>query len=101
MSELYRHLGADTDIPAGDIGVGTREIGYLFGQYRKLCNRFDGVLTGKGLTWGGSMIRREATGYGLLYFTNEMLKTRGESLEGKVVTISGSGMWRSLLPRRL
>jgi len=91
MSELYRHLGADTDIPAGDIGVGTREIGYLFGQYRKLCNRFDGVLTGKGLTWGGSMIRREATGYGLLYFTNEMLKTRGESLEGKVVTISGSG----------
>ena len=91
MSELYRHIGPDTDIPAGDIGVGQREIGYLFGQYRKICNEFTGVLTGKGLTWGGSLIRPEATGYGLLYFTEEMLKTRGDSLAGKVVAISGAG----------
>ncbi|MFH1539394.1 MAG: NADP-specific glutamate dehydrogenase [bacterium] len=91
MSELFRHVGADTDVPAGDIGVGGREIGYLFGQYKKLANRFTGVLTGKGLNWGGSLIRPEATGFGLVYFAQEMLKTRGESFEGKTVTISGSG----------
>lgn len=91
MNELYRYIGPDTDIPAGDIGVGGREIGYLFGQYRKICNEFTGVLTGKGLSWGGSRIRPEATGYGLLYFAEEMLKTRGDSLDGKVVTISGAG----------
>jgi glutamate dehydrogenase (NADP+) len=91
MSELFRHIGADTDVPAGDIGVGGREIGYMFGQYKKLANRFDGVLTGKGLHWGGSLIRPEATGYGCVYFAEEMLKTRGESLRGKRVVISGSG----------
>ncbi len=91
MSELYRHIGADTDVPAGDIGVGGREIGFLFGQYKKLVNRFDGVLTGKGLNWGGSLIRPEATGYGTVYFAEEMLKTRGQSLKGKKVVISGSG----------
>ncbi|PAF43730.1 NADP-specific glutamate dehydrogenase [Helicobacter sp. 11S03491-1] len=91
MNELYRHIGAHTDVPAGDIGVGGREIGYLFGQYRKLTNRFDGVLTGKGLSWGGSLVRPEATGYGCVYFAEEMLKERGESLEGKVCTVSGSG----------
>ncbi|WP_317371805.1 NADP-specific glutamate dehydrogenase [Helicobacter canis] len=91
MSELYRHIGAHTDVPAGDIGVGGREIGYLFGQYKKLTNRFDGVLTGKGLNWGGSLVRPEATGYGCVYFAQEMLKERGESLEGKVCTISGAG----------
>lgn len=91
MSELYRHIGANTDVPAGDIGVGAREIGYLFGQYKKLQNEFVGVLTGKGLNWGGSLIRPEATGYGATYFAQEMLKTKGESFEGKTVAISGSG----------
>lgn len=92
MSELYRHIGPYTDIPAGDIGVGGREIGFLFGQYKRLQNEFSGVLTGKGLSWGGSLIRPEATGYGCVYFANEMLKTtRGETFEGKVCTISGSG----------
>ncbi len=91
MSELFRHIGADTDVPAGDIGVGGREIGYLFGQYKKLTRKFEGVLTGKGLNWGGSLIRPEATGYGEVYFAEEMLKTRGESLKGKRVVISGSG----------
>jgi len=91
MSELFRHVGADTDVPAGDIGVGGREIGYLFGQYKKLANRFDGVLTGKGLNWGGSLIRPEATGYGQVYFAEEMLKTRGESMKGKRCVVSGSG----------
>jgi len=91
MSELFRHIGPDTDVPAGDIGVGGREIGYLFGQYRRLRNEFTGVLTGKGLNWGGSLIRPEATGYGAVYFAEEMLKTRGESLKDKVALISGSG----------
>lgn len=91
MNELYRHIGAYTDVPAGDIGVGGREIGYLFGQYRKITNRFDGVLTGKGLNWGGSLVRPEATGYGCVYFAEEMLKERGESLAGKICSISGSG----------
>jgi glutamate dehydrogenase (NADP+) len=91
MTELYRHIGTDTDVPAGDIGVGAREIGYLFGQYRKITNRFEGILTGKALNWGGSLIRPEATGYGAVYFAEEMLKTRNESLEGKRVLISGSG----------
>ncbi len=91
MSELYRHIGPDTDIPAGDIGVGGRELGFLFGMYKKLANEFTGVLTGKGINWGGSRIRTEATGYGLVYFTKEMLATRDESLDGKSVLISGSG----------
>ena len=91
MTELFRHIGPDTDVPAGDIGVGGREIGYLFGQYKRLRNEFTGVLTGKGLNWGGSLIRSEATGYGCVYFIQEMLKTRGESLEGKVCAVSGSG----------
>ncbi len=91
MTELYRHIGPDTDVPAGDIGVGTREIGYLFGQYKKLRNEFTGVLTGKGLNWGGSLIRPEATGYGAVYFAQEMLKTRKESIKGKICVISGSG----------
>lgn len=91
MSELFRHIGADTDVPAGDIGVGGREIGFLFGQYKKLVNRFEGVLTGKGLNWGGSLIRPEATGYGQVYFAEEMLKTRGESMKGKTCVVSGSG----------
>ncbi|MFA4947758.1 MAG: NADP-specific glutamate dehydrogenase [Candidatus Krumholzibacteriia bacterium] len=91
MSELFRHIGADTDVPAGDIGVGGREIGYLFGMYKKLRNEFTGVLTGKGRKWGGSLIRPEATGYGTVYFAEEMLKTRGDSLKGKTVTVSGSG----------
>jgi len=91
MTELYRHIGPDTDVPAGDIGVGAREIGYLFGQYKRIVNEFTGVLTGKGLKWGGSLIRPEATGYGAVYFAQEMLKTKGDSLEGKVVTVSGSG----------
>jgi glutamate dehydrogenase (NADP+) len=91
MSELYRHIGPDTDVPAGDIGVGGREIGYMFGQYKKLRNEFTGVLTGKGLNWGGSLIRPEATGYGLCYFCDEMLKTRKQSFAGKTVVISGSG----------
>ena len=91
MSELYRHIGADTDVPAGDIGVGGREIGFLFGQYKKLHNEFTSVLTGKGLTWGGSLIRPEATGYGTVYFAQSMLQTKGDKLEGKRVVISGSG----------
>jgi glutamate dehydrogenase (NADP+) len=91
MSELYRHIGANTDVPAGDIGVGGREIGYLFGQYKRLRNEFSGVLTGKGLGWGGSLIRPEATGYGCVYFAAEMLATRGDSLAGKVCLVSGSG----------
>ncbi|MGA1870874.1 MAG: NADP-specific glutamate dehydrogenase [bacterium] len=91
MTELYRHIGENTDIPAGDIGVGAREIGFLFGQYKRLRNEFTGVLTGKGLNWGGSLIRPEATGYGAVYFAEEMLKTRLESIEGKVCSISGSG----------
>ena len=91
MNELYRHIGPDTDVPAGDIGVGGREIGYLFGQYKKLRNEFTGVLTGKGINWSGSRIREEATGYGLLYFAEEMLRTRGNSITGKTVVISGSG----------
>ncbi len=91
MSELYRHIGADTDVPAGDIGVGGREIGFLFGQYKKLRNEFTSVLTGKGLTWGGSLIRPEATGYGTVYFTQSMLQTKDDKLEGKRVVISGSG----------
>ena len=91
MNELYRHIGPDTDVPAGDIGVGGREIGYLFGQYKKLRNEFTGVLTGKGLNWSGSRIRSEATGYGLLYFTEEMLHKHGTSITDKTVVISGSG----------
>ncbi len=91
MSELFRHIGADTDVPAGDIGVGGREIGYLYGQYKKLTNRFEGVLTGKGLTYGGSLTRTEATGYGLIYFVDEILKTKGDSFKDKTVVISGSG----------
>jgi len=91
MTELSKHIGADTDVPAGDIGTGGREIGYMFGQYKRLRNEFVGVLTGKGLGWGGSLIRPEATGYGCVYFVQEMLKTRGESLKGKICTVSGSG----------
>src|SRR5512136_1481977 len=91
MSELFRHIGPDTDVPAGDIGVGGREIGFLFGMYRKLRNEFTGVLTGKGLNWGGSLIRPEATGYGAVYFACEMLATRGQTLEGKTCLVSGSG----------
>ena len=91
MSELQRHIGPQTDVPAGDIGVGGREIGFMFGQYKRLRNEFTGVLTGKALNWGGSLIRPEATGYGAVYFAQEMLKTRGESFDGKVCTVSGSG----------
>ncbi len=91
MCELYRHIGPDTDVPAGDIGVGGREIGYLFGMYKKLNNEFTGVLTGKGLKWGGSLIRPEATGYGSVYFAAEMLKTRGLEMKGKTALVSGSG----------
>ena len=91
MRELYRHIGPDTDVPAGDIGVGGREIGFLFGQYKKIVNSYDSVLTGKGLNWGGSLVRPEATGYGNTYFAAEMLKTRKESFEGKTVLVSGSG----------
>ena len=91
MTELFRHIGPDSDVPAGDIGVGGREIGFLFGQYKRLKSEFSGVLTGKGLNWGGSLIRPEATGYGAVYFAEEMLKTRRESLAGKVCTVSGSG----------
>ena len=91
MSELYRHIGADTDVPAGDIGVGAREIGYLFGEYKKLTNRYEGVLTGKGLTYGGSLARTQATGYGLVYFVDEMLKVKNDSFKGKTVVVSGSG----------
>lgn len=91
MTELNRHIGPDTDVPAGDIGVGGREIGFLFGQYKRLRNEFTGVLTGKGLAWGGSLIRPEATGYGCVYFAQEMLKTRKDTLEGKLCLVSGSG----------
>ena len=91
MTELYRHIGADTDVPAGDIGVGAREIGYLFGQYKRLTNRYEGVLTGKGLAYGRSLARTQATGYGLVYFTEEMLKVMGDSFKGKTVVVSGSG----------
>ena len=91
MSELFRHIGPNTDVPAGDIGVGGREIGFMFGQYKRLRNEFTGILTGKGLEWGGSLIRPEATGYGTVYFAKEMLSTRNETFEGKVVAISGSG----------
>jgi glutamate dehydrogenase (NADP+) len=91
MTELWRHIGPDTDVPAGDIGVGGREIGFLFGQYKRLANEFTGVLTGKGLNWGGSLIRPEATGYGCVYFASEMLKSRKDSLDGKVCLVSGSG----------
>ncbi|MBO6107804.1 MAG: NADP-specific glutamate dehydrogenase [Eubacterium sp.] len=91
MTELQRHIGADTDVPAGDIGVGGREIGYMYGQYKRIKNVYEGVLTGKGLTFGGSLARTEATGYGLLYFTDAMLKANGQSLEGKTVCVSGAG----------
>jgi glutamate dehydrogenase (NADP+) len=91
MSELFRHIGPDTDVPAGDIGVGAREIGYLFGMYKKLRNEFTGVLTGKGLNWGGSLIRPEATGYGSVYFAAEMIATRNDELKDKICLVSGSG----------
>jgi len=91
MTELFRHIGENTDVPAGDIGVGGREIGYLFGEYKRLANKFVGVLTGKGMAWGGSLIRPEATGYGCVYFAQEMLKTRNDSLKGKTCLVSGSG----------
>ncbi|MBU3983094.1 MAG: glutamate dehydrogenase, partial [Proteobacteria bacterium] len=91
MSELFRHIGQNTDVPAGDIGVGAREIGFMFGQYKRLRNEFTGVLTGKAIGWGGSLIRPEATGYGCVYFVQEMLRTRGEDISGKVCTVSGSG----------
>ena len=91
MAELSRHIGANTDVPAGDIGVGAREIGFLFGMYKKMRNEFTGVLTGKGLSWGGSLIRPEATGYGTVYFADSMLKTRNDSFEGKITVVSGSG----------
>lgn len=91
MTELYKYIGADEDVPAGDIGVGAREIGYLYGQYKRITNLYEGVLTGKGLTYGGSLARKEATGYGLVYLTEEMLKAKGNSFEGKTVVISGSG----------
>jgi glutamate dehydrogenase (NADP+) len=92
MTELFRHIGEYTDVPAGDIGVGAREIGYLFGQYKRITNRYEsGVLTGKGITWGGSRVRTEATGYGTAFFVNEILRTRDDSFEGKRVVVSGSG----------
>jgi glutamate dehydrogenase (NADP+) len=92
MTELYRHIGEYTDVPAGDIGVGGREIGYLFGQYKRITNRYEsGVLTGKGMSWGGSLVRPDATGYGTVIFTQEMLKTRGSSFDGQRVVVSGSG----------
>ena len=91
MCELFRHIGPDTDVPAGDIGVGAREIGFLFGMFKRLKNEFTGVMTGKGLTWGGSVIRPEATGYGAVYFAAEMLKTRKEEMAGKTCLVSGSG----------
>src|ERR1035437_6344410 len=91
MTELCRHIGPDTDVPAGDIGVGGREIGFMFGQYKRIRNEFTGVLTGKGLNWGGSLIRPEATGYGCVYFANEMLKSRKDTLDGKLCLVSGSG----------
>ncbi len=91
MTELFRHIGADVDVPAGDIGTGAREIGFMYGQYKRLSNKYEGVLTGKGLTYGGSLVRKEATGYGLLYLTNELLKLNGIELAGKTVAVSGSG----------
>ncbi len=91
MNELYRHIGADTDVPAGDLGVGAREVGYMFGQYRRLVDRYEGVLTGKGLSFGGSLIRPEATGYGAVYYTDEMLKSMGEAIKGKTFVVSGFG----------
>ena len=91
MNELYRHVGADTDVPAGDLGVGAREIGYLFGQYKRLVNRYEGVFTGKGISFGGSLIRPEATGFGAVYYTNEMLKSFGDTIEGKTFAVSGFG----------
>ena len=91
MTELQRYIGADTDVPAGDIGVGGREIGYLYGQYKRIRNEFTGVLTGKAIEWGGSLIRPEATGYGAVYFADQMLKTRGKDLKGKIAVVSGSG----------
>lgn len=99
MSELFRHIGHDTDVPAGDIGVGGREVGYMFGQYKKLANEFTGVLTGKGIQWGGSLIRPEATGYGVVYFAEEMLKTKGDGMKGKRVAVSGFGnvAWGAVL----
>ncbi len=99
MTELYRHIGADVDVPAGDIGVGGREIGFLYGQYKRLTKEFTGVLTGKGLNWGGSLIRPEATGYGVVYFAEEMLKTKGQSFAGKKVAVSGFGnvAWGAVL----
>ena len=91
MTELYRHIGPDTDVPAGDIGVGGREIGYLFGQYKRIRDAYEGVLTGKGLTFGGSLVRTQATGYGLLYLTDELLKINGKDIAGKTVAVSGAG----------
>jgi glutamate dehydrogenase (NADP+) len=91
MTELYRHVGAQTDVPAGDLGVGAREIGYMFGQYKRIVNRYEGVLTGKGLSYGGLAGRTEATGYGIVFFTREMLKANGEELAGKTVAVSGFG----------
>ena len=91
MTELQRHIGPNTDVPAGDIGVGGREIGYLFGQYKRLRNEFTGVLTGKGIGWGGSLIRPEATGFGSVYFAEEMMKLSGDTMEGKTVSVSGFG----------
>lgn len=96
MTELYRHIGADTDVPAGDIGVGGREIGYLYGQYKRIRGLYEGVLTGKGLTYGGSLARKEATGYGLLYMTREMLKENGIELAGKTAIVSGAETLRSM-----
>ncbi len=97
MTELARHIGPNTDVPAGDIGVGGREIGYMFGQYKRIRNEFTGILTGKGRNWGGSLIRPEATGYGTVYFAKEMLATKNDSFKGKTVAISGSGTLRSML----
>jgi glutamate dehydrogenase (NADP+) len=101
MTQLFRHIGSDTDIPAGDIGVGAREIGYLFGQHKRLTNEFSGVLTGKGLAYGGSLVRQEATGYGAVYFLEDMLNERGESLEGKTAVISGSGNVATFAAKKL
>ncbi|MFP4068038.1 MAG: NADP-specific glutamate dehydrogenase [Spirochaetaceae bacterium] len=101
MTELFRHIGSDTDIPAGDIGVGAREIGYMFGQYKRLRNEFSGAMTGKALNWGGSLVRPEATGYGAVYFAQEMLAGRGESLEGKTCVVSGAGNVAQYAVRKL
>lgn len=100
MSELWRHLGPDTDVPAGDIGVGGREVGYMFGQYKKLKNEFTGVFTGKGINWGGSRIRSEATGYGLVYFVEEMFRKAGKSLTEKSWQSRDRATWRSLRRRK-